>query len=391
MSSRKKERWNKLFPSLAIRESAGGGVRAAARNGITNPWKAMQFKPDFAEAVRHWRAFLAGEIIDRPLVCVTAPKPEAPPSPPLTYRERVQAPLETVVERIEREAAGIYHGGDMIPSARLSFGPDEVACFCGATMKWSEGAGDTNWVEPIVRVWEEALPVRLRGDNPLWRRMRALYRLAGERLEGKMLLRPPDLHTNMDLLASLRGAEALCTDLLDIPETIDRAMADARAVFPELWNAIAGCLGPQGARRLTHNLYAPEGAATLQCDFSCMISPAQFRRWVVPALEEECAVVKHALYHWDGPGALTHERDVLGIAGIHTIQYVPGAGRGTHLDHVELLRRIQAAGKAVQVWGTQEELKQLHRLLRPEKTLYWATADSPAEADALVAWFRRNT
>jgi 5-methyltetrahydrofolate--homocysteine methyltransferase len=180
-------------------------------------------------------------------------------------------------------------------------------------------------------------------------------------------------------------------DLLDQPDAIDRAMASARQVFAELWQAIADCVGPGGARRLTHILYSPEGSATLQCDFSCMMSPPHFDRWVMPALEEEAALVKHALYHWDGPGALVHERTLLASRGLHTFQYVPGAGRGTHSDYVPLLQRVQAAGKAVEVRGSHDELKQLHRQLRPEKTLYRTWAASPDEAEALLEWFRRNT
>ncbi|HAX95814.1 MAG TPA: hypothetical protein DCY35_04735 [Prolixibacteraceae bacterium] len=54
-----------------------------------------------------------------------------------------------------------------------------------------------------------------------------------------MLINTIDLHSNMDLLSAVRGPERLCTDLIDQPEWIDRAMADARAVFPEVWNAVA--------------------------------------------------------------------------------------------------------------------------------------------------------
>ena len=65
------------------------------------------------------------------------------------------------------------------------------------------------------------------------------YRRAAGRMAGKVLLRTLDLHTNMDLLASLRGTEQLCMDLMDMPEVIDHAMRSARSVFPVVWNTIA--------------------------------------------------------------------------------------------------------------------------------------------------------
>ena len=34
----------------------------------------MRYKPDLEEAKRYWRAFWEKEIIDRPAMCVTAPR-----------------------------------------------------------------------------------------------------------------------------------------------------------------------------------------------------------------------------------------------------------------------------------------------------------------------------
>jgi 5-methyltetrahydrofolate--homocysteine methyltransferase len=133
------------------------------------------------------------------------------------------------------------------------------------------------------------------------------------------------------------------------------------------------------------------GAAFLQCDFAAMISPAMFKRWVLPALEEEAQIVKHCVYHWDGPSALVHTDLLIQSRGLHTLSYVPGDGNGSHLDYIPLLKRVQEGGKAVHVWGTPEEIKILHRELQPEKVMYCTTASSEQEADALLQWFVRHT
>ena len=122
-----------------------------------------------------------------------------------------------------------------------------------------------------------------------------------------------------------------------------------------------------------------------------MIGPDMFRRWVLPALEEEAQMVRHAIYHWDGPGALVHTEDLIASKGLHTLSYVPGHGRGRHLDYLELYQRVQRGGKAVHFSGSAEELKQAHRVLDPEKTLYTCAAASQAEAEELLDWFVRNT
>ncbi len=350
----------------------------------------LEFKPDIEEAARRWDAFYAGEIIDRPVICVTAPREGIKGAPGSDYYERVHGNMADIIERAIISANATFYGGESIPSFNPSFGPDEVAVFIGAELKWSEDSGDTNWSVPYVEDWEQALPLKIQPDNPLWQRMLEFYRLAADRMAGKMLINSLDLHTNMDILAPIRGPQRLCMDLLDQPEMIDRAMVDARAIFPELWNAIseAGRMDEFGYH---HHCYSMEGAATLQCDFSCMISPEMFRRWVLPALEEEAEIVKHVVYHWDGPAALVHTDDILASAGLHTMSYVPGAGRGGHIDHLDLLKQIQEGGKAVQVNGGPEQIKFMHRELKPEKVYYSTRVGSQAQAEELLDWFVKNT
>ncbi len=350
----------------------------------------LVLKPDLADAARRWDAFYAGDLIDRPPVCVTAPMPGMVPGPGTTYRERAHDDLDALIDRTLRAAEATFWGGEAVPTWYPGFGPDEIAAFCGGRLEHDPDSGDTSWSVPFVEDWDRAPPLRLRDDDPLWRRMLDLYRRAAERMAGKMLLSPLDLHTNMDLLSAARGPERLCMDLLDCPETIDRAMASARAVFPAVWSAVAEA-GRMDERGYCQGIYSREGAAYLQCDFSCMMSPQQFRRWVIPALEEEAALVRHHVYHWDGPGALVHTDALVACPAIHTLSYVPGEGRGTCADYVDLYRRVQAGGKAVQVWGSVDVVKQVHRQIRPEKVFYSCSVGSRDEAERLLDWFAANT
>lgn len=350
----------------------------------------LALKPDIAEASRRWEAFYAGEVTDRPVVCVTAPLPGSARPPAPTYHDRVHQDLDALVERELARAEATFWGGEAVPSFLTSFGPDEVAVFCGAPLHWSADSGNTNWSSPVVEDWRDALPIRLDPAHPLWLRMLEYYRKAAVRMRGKVLRSSLDLHTNMDLLAALRGPERLCMDLIDCPDLIDRAMTDARAVFPTVWEetARAARMREDG---FCHAYYSMEGAAVLQCDFACMMSPAMFNRWVMPALEEEASLVRHALYHWDGPGALVHFDTLVASKGLHALSYVPGAGRGTHRDYIDLFKRIQARGKAVQVWGDPEEVRAIHLELDPARAFYCTSTATPAEAERLLAWFVKNT
>ncbi|NCO35723.1 MAG: hypothetical protein AUJ92_07215 [Armatimonadetes bacterium CG2_30_59_28] len=350
----------------------------------------LLFKPDLTVATRRWEAYFAGEVIDRPLVCVTAPIEGKQAVPLSTYAQRAHGDLDDAIDRALINAEATWCGGEVMPAFWLSFGCDEIAAFCGSELVWGGNSGNTTWSKSFVNDWAECLPLRLQEDHPLWQRMLSFYRKAADRLEGKMLLKPLDLHTNMDLLAAVRNPQRLCMDMIDQPEMIDRAMNGARAIFREVWEAIAAA-GRMDELGDYHDFYSREGAACLQCDFSCMMSPEMFRRWVLPALEAEASVVQHALYHWDGPGALAHTNDLLAARGLHTLSYVPGAGHGEHIDHLDLMKRVQAGGKSVSVAGTPEQLKLMHRELRPEKAMYWTHTKTIKEGEELLRWFVRNT
>ncbi|MFC1453117.1 hypothetical protein ACFLSJ_07235 [Verrucomicrobiota bacterium] len=351
---------------------------------------SLESKPDFAEAARHWDAFWQGEIIDRPVVQVIAGRGGPEPPTIRRYQDWVFADIDDLLDRTLAQAAATYYGGDAIPCFNPSMGPDEIACFCGGELCWSDEAPETNWSRPFVSDWREALPLAVQQDNPLWQRTLRLLDRAAERLADKMLIGSLDLHTNMDLLAAVRGPQQLCLDLLDQPDVIDEAMASTMSVFRTVWHEIAR------ARRMADHghcrvHYDPSGAATLQCDFCCMISPPMFRRWVLPYLEEEARIVGRAAYHWDGPDALIHEPDLAASKGLYAFGYVPGAGHGGHIDYLDLYKRMQAAGKAVLFHGSQDECKAAHRELRPDLTVYTTRANTPAQAEELLRWFVRNT
>ena len=70
---------------------------------------------------------------------------------------------------------------------------------------------------------------------------------------------------------------------------------------------------------------------------------------------------------------------------------MPGDGRGGHTAYVDLFKRVQAGGKAVRIWGSADEVKLIHRGVRPEKAQYHTWAGSRVEAEALLDWFVLHT
>jgi hypothetical protein len=83
----------------------------------------LTLKPDLPEAAQRWEAYFAGEMLDRPVVCVTAPR-HGPARPwGYGYRRRIFGDLDEVIEEALARAEATYYAGEAIPS----FGPDETA------------------------------------------------------------------------------------------------------------------------------------------------------------------------------------------------------------------------------------------------------------------------
>ncbi|MDP6113012.1 MAG: hypothetical protein QF437_01020 [Planctomycetota bacterium] len=352
----------------------------------------LEFKPDLQEAKRYWRAFWAHEIIDRPCIHITAPKDGPRPEQSPFYMEGSDGNFDEPVERLVEYHAHTYWGGDAIPNYCPSFGPDQFSAFLGADLEFLSPNRGTSWSVPFVENWEDALPLSIDPENEWWGRMLEFVKRIAEATVGKMIVAHLDLHTNIDALSAIRGPQQLCEDLLDCPDLVDRAMQSVRSLFAPAYDAIyeAGDMARRGSMCWIPT-YGEGKVLTLQCDFCCMIGPAMFRRFILPALEEEAAFLDHSIYHYDGPDALVHLDDILGIEAIGAIQWVPGAGNRPFIEWMDLLKKIQEAGKAVWVACSPSEIPVYHRELRPELVFYTSHAKTRKEADDTVEWLRKNT
>jgi 5-methyltetrahydrofolate--homocysteine methyltransferase len=355
------------------------------------PPVALALKPDAAAAQNRLRAYWQGEIVDRACAGVRAPKDGAhPPRRLLIVAEDFDLPA--AVDRFEEWAAEMFFGGECLPALMPNYGPDQWAGFLGAGLALVPEI-DTSWAEPPA--WDDERWPNLVLDpaNRWWTAIVELTRLAAARCPGKFLVSALDTHSNLDCLAALRGPQQLCLDLADRPEQVARALAEIDALYAPIYNTIyqAGRMAEFGSTSWLE-MWSPGRTQAVQCDFAGLISPAHFRRFALPSLEHELSCLDHAVYHMDGPGQIRHLDDLLALPGIHTIQWVPGAGQPPAPAWIELLQKIQRAGKGVQVLVSVEEAKTLYRALAPEKTYYWVL-DCPSESEGrrLLDWMKSHT
>lgn len=359
----------------------------------TFPTPTLELKPDFTEARERWLAFWEHEILDRPVCAVRAPlhddRPGAPWPP---YMAGAREDLRAVAEQVLAAASDVWWGGEAIPCYTPSFGPDMLAAWLGAELAFPEENYGTSWAVPCIEDWETALPIRLRQDSYWWQRMLEFCRVLAETFRGKMLVAHLDLHSNMDALLAMRGGDRLCTDLVDVPEIIDRAMADVRSLYVPIYDALYQAGGMDGVGTLGWvTAYHPVRTNTIQCDFAALIGPRQFRRWAMPALEEEAGYLGHCVYHLDGPECLVHLADLCSIQGLDCIQWVHGARNKPFIEWIDLLKEIQSRGVAVWIPCTPEEIPIYHRELEPNLLYYDCWAPTRKAGEDLLRWLERNT
>lgn len=309
-----------------------------------------------------------------------APDGNAPPS-----RRRLDSNY-----RVEAELYRLSHtyfGGVAFPMFNANIGgPGSLGLFLGAKGHIAE---TTVWYEPCIEEPDTHPPLVLDTQCDWWNCHVDVIEKALLHARGRYLVGIPDLVENLDTLAQLRGTQQMLMDLVERPDwvceritEINRAYFDC---FDALWSRVRDPSGGNGFHAF--QLWGPGKTAKVQCDFCCMISPKMFRRFVQPALAEQCAWLDCAMYHLDGTQALSQLDNLLAIEGIKAIEWTPQAGLpgGGSPEWYDLYRRIKAGGKSVQAIDVQpEEVEPLIEAVGAEGLFIITQADTEAKARDLL-------
>ena len=122
-------------------------------------------------------------------------------------------------------------------------------------------------------------------------------------------------------------------------------------------------------------IYREDFWQVTQCDFIALINNEMFAAHQAPCLEYEFKHLNASVYHLDGSDALRHLDALLEMKELDGIQWVYGAGKPTARHWIEVIKRIQAANKLVQIEVFPEDIQALGEAIKPEGVHFvsWGT------------------
>jgi len=342
---------------------------------------------DWERVSNVWMRFWQGDL-DRPIVIIENQKiptnvllPKLPPGH-FSNPETMSMSADELLDRLEPHLETIHYYGDSYPAWAPDLGPVMIAAFLGAEVHWTP---HTTWFSPKKEVAIKDLTLKYDPENIWWKRTKELTSLAASRWKGKIVIGHTDLGGNLDILASLRKTQNLLYELVDFPEEVSRLVKEITKLWIRYYDELYLIINKTGrGTSAWAPVWLPNGKMyMLQSDFSYMISPQMFEKFVLPDIEECTEFLDYSFYHLDGKGQIPHLDLLLSLPRLDGIQWVPGDGMPPPEKWIPLLKRIRNSGKLCQLFITPEGAKTVVNELGGKGFILHIRHDNPiSEEDA---------
>lgn len=304
--------------------------------------------PLHASAYARHAAWWEGRLPGRALIMVAATNADYPRPPYAGDLDPKLSELDPAYHawRAEVDLAGRHWLGDQVPRSYPVVASNLYlqAGVCGWDWRFHNG---TAWIETDLTALQRPAP-DFRSDHPLILAMEANLRAVAAVVRGRGFVSAPPMLDGFTMLAQLLGGEAFSDALLEDGERVTAWLADwtrlAVAMQGHFATVAATCGLALGSSWLP--VCAPGRFETVQCDAGVLVSPAMYRRFVLPGLRTQLAGLDHALYHLDGVEQVRFLDLLATLPGIDGIQWNPQPGQG-HINDprwIEVFRSIRARG-----------------------------------------------
>jgi len=341
---------------------------------------------DWPMVKERWAAWWEGEMVDRPLLQVFAPKDGATPGEPQDVDLVAQwTDIDFMIRRTLEQVRTTYYGGESLPVFWHNWSAGHVLYF-GCEPHFTE---NTVWVDPAP-VGDDGYP-SFDGwrESPWWKWMFESTEAVARRDQGQYFIMPMWGNHAGDNLSLVRGIQQLLMDIATDRKWVKwavKAVSDIQIeVFAELWPLVSQQMtGLEGSVNYC-SCWSPKRTIAFDCDLSAMISSEAYKELFLPPLVETMHTVDHRIYHVDGPGALHHLATLLDLPELQAIQWIPGAGHMEVMQWLPVIKRIQERGKSVQVFASPQEVEPLLKEIKPEGLVISTHCETEAQARQLVA------
>jgi hypothetical protein len=276
---------------------------------------------------------------------------------------------------------------DNLPIAHTDYGCVQLAACLGSEPEYDD---ETVWYSDRIGHPDEYPTLILTKRERWWQAYKRIMLRVLEVSRGDFLVGMPAFGSNLDVLAELRGTQALLYDLVDRPDWVSRRLDEInRAFYTAFDDYYAHIQLSDSSSAYTYfHLWGPGKVSQVQCDFSAMVSPAMFEQFVLPPLQRQCAWLDHSLFHLDGPSCICHLDLLLAIPELDAVQWTPGAGQPGAGDPrwYDLYARVLDAGKSVQILGAStREARQILDRFGGDGVYLSVGVRSEAEAEDVIA------
>jgi hypothetical protein len=320
-----------------------------------------------------------------PCLLAETPKPDyAATVPDTADLKRFWTDIDFILARnLAHIEATTYHGL-AVPFHYIDQGSSAMACALGCPMVFVDK--ETVWADHCLSSVEEVAELTLDDNHPVYARILELTRRSAAQAKNHHVVAPFALEGMTDVMAALYGMENFLVDLIDQPEAVERAMTNLKRLWLQAFSQVqveiaksgnAGGIGWVG-------IWAPGTTFPIQEDVAYNLSPEMFRRFCIPHIVDEMAVMEYPFFHLDGIGMLPHLDALLEIQNLPAIQWQPGAGKEAIAEWYEVLRRILAAGKSVQVYAEPQEVDGLVKNVGAKGLMVKLTNASPEAVAQLL-------
>jgi hypothetical protein len=330
----------------------------------------VKFEQKYPETLNRYERFWSGAETDRPVMYMSFPKenPDGSVKPP-EYAEPIdRLKPEVMLARARYKLATTDYHAEGFPHWFVNYGPGVLhACLTGGDLHVRDER--TIWFPHFLEELEDFEKLDFEAEGKWWSTILESTRLLLAEVGEEMVISYTDIGGGGDILASARGTEAFLLDCAMKPEVVRAAMKRVNELWLRAFESNHRALSEgQDVFSPWYRTLSAGRTYMTQCDFNAMIGPDMFADLFAPDLAGIYSTLDHSAFHLDGLNT-EHHVPALIEAGVDCIQWTPGP-IGSPLKHIEMLKEIQAAGRAVTIGvGNERELETVCRELDHRRLL----------------------